>query len=306
MPTWNEIESEIEVRVATDGEAVSVVCDTIRAKHLRALADFRGRSAISYYSGFLQKRAPDGRSHPECAITDFDMNGLMAVTHNLSRTKGLDFILHTPGGGTEATRALVEYLYKMFGKDVVVIVPQMAMSAGTMIACAAAKIVMGKHSCLGPTDPQINGLPAMGVLHEIDRALEEIRADPLKQLVWQEVFRKFPPGFIANCERSKTGTERMVTDWLAGNMFSAYADPKTQATKVVSELMNFSGTTEHGHHFLAEKCEEMGLKIEALEADQALQEIVLSVHHSYVASFARVRTLKFIENSNGASWNVSS
>ncbi len=306
MPTWNELDARISKEIqANKGAEPSAVCDRIRAEQLEALAEYRGRSTISYYSGFLQKRDAAGGVHPECAITDFDMNGFMAVVHNLPRKSGLDLILHTPGGGTEATRALVEYLYQMFDKDITVIVPQIAMSAGTMIACASQEIILGKHSCLGPTDPQINGLPALGVLHEIDRAIEEIKAEPAKQLVWQEVFRKFPPGFIANCERSQEGTKKMVADWLADNMLSDADDAQSKADAVVEQLTNFKDTTEHGHHFLYSKCKEIGLNVRALEDDQNLQELVLSVHHSYVASFARVRSIKFIENSLGASWNVS-
>jgi hypothetical protein len=148
-------------------------------------------------------------------------------------------------------------------------------------------------------------MSAIGVLHELDTAIEEIRKEPLRQIIWQEVFRKFPPGFIANCERSKIGSVTMVEEWLASNMFRKNKAPNTDAATVVKKLTNFKETTEHGHHFLADKCAEMGLNIVELEKDQTLQELVLSIHHAYVASFARVRSIKFIENSVGSSWNVS-
>jgi len=40
------------------------------------------------------------------------------------------------------------------------------MSAGTMLSCASKEIVMGKHSCLGPIDPQYGGVPAYNILSE--------------------------------------------------------------------------------------------------------------------------------------------
>ena len=103
-----------------------------------------GRTVIAYYSAFLQKKEANGGMHPECAITDLDMNGMMATVHDVDRTRGLDLIIHTPGGGIEATRGIVEYLYKMFGNDIRVLVPHMAMSAGTMIATAARRDCHGK------------------------------------------------------------------------------------------------------------------------------------------------------------------
>lgn len=299
MPTWNEINFEI------DSLAVPDSCDKVRKKYLKKLEDRVGRTVIAYYSGFLQKRTPDNRLHPESAITDLDMNGFMAVVHNVDRKRGLDLILHTPGGGTEATRALVEYLYKMFSHDIRVIVPHMAMSAGTMISCASREILMGKHSCLGPTDSQIRGHPAMGILAEVERAILEIKKEPLKQLLWQQVFSKYPPAFILDCERSVEGSRQMVHGWLRDNMLRDQSDPDSAAKSVVAKLMDYEGTTEHSHHFLIDKCREIGLNVRAFEEDQSLQEDILSVHHAFVATFAKRPVIKLIENANGALWSVN-
>jgi ClpP class serine protease len=70
----------------------------------------------------------------------------MMAVHGLNRTLGLDLILHTPGGGIAATQSLVDYLRRMFGKDIRAIVPQIAMSAGTMMACACREIWLTRHS----------------------------------------------------------------------------------------------------------------------------------------------------------------
>lgn len=303
MPTWNEIDQEIEALQATRSDDAQ---DVVRHKYLSALASRVGRPVIAYYSGFLTRRDQAGRIHPECAVSDLDMNGLMAVVHCLDRSKGLDLVLHTPGGGIEAGRAFVEYLHKMFGYDLRVIVPHMAMSVGTMIACASRQVIMGKHSCLGPTDPQINGLPAMGVLAEVDQAIAEIKVEPLKQLVWQAVFSKYPPAFILDCERSVKGARTMVKGWLQANMLSKDASAEDSAEHVVAALMNYSGTSGHGEHYLIDKCRAIGLNVAALEDDQDLQEAVLSVHHSYMATFTRSQVVKLIENSEGKTWVVAS
>ncbi len=233
------------------------------------------------------------------------MNGFMAVVHNVDRTRGLDLVLHTPGGGTEATRALVEYLYKMFGSDIRVIVPHMAMSAGTMIACASKEIIMGKHSSLGPTDPQVKGHPAMGVLAEVERAILEIKKEPVKQFVYQQVFGKYPPAFVLDCERQVQGSAEMVERWLRENMLSGQPDPSSAAKMAREGLMDYEGTTEHAHHFMIDKCRELGLNVTGLEDDQELQEDVLSVHHAFIASFAHTNALKIIENGSGLNWVVT-
>lgn len=298
MPAWNEINQEIDSLSAADAH------DIVRKKYLKELSAETGRPAIGYYSGFLWKCDRDGRFHAQCAINDLDMNGFMAVVHQLSKNEGLDLILHTPGGGIEAARGIVEYLYRIFGKDLRVIVPHIAMSAGTMIACAAKVVLLGKHSSLGPTDPQVRGFAAMGILAEVDRAMEEIKKEPGKALLWQQVFAKYPPAFITDCERSVEGAKIMVKEWLVNNMFSDLADADSAADQVVAKLMDYNGTTEHSHHFHLDKCVEIGLTIEAIENNQSLQERILSVHHSYMASFARSSSVKIIDNSNGQTWSV--
>jgi hypothetical protein len=295
MPTWNEVNHEI------DQVITSQPVDIVRKKYIQKLESRVGRTVIAYYSCFLQHKP-----HPEVAITDLDMNGMMAVIHGVDRTKGLDLILHTPGGGLEAARGLMEYLYKMFGSDIRAVIPQMAMSAGTLIACGCKEILMGKHSCLGPTDPQVRGLPAMGVLAEVDQAIEEIKKDRAKEIVWQQVFGKYPPAFILDCERSVAGTRQMVTTWLQNNMFKDKTNKIAIAKGILEQLMNYKGTTDHSHHFTIDKCQEIGLKVTALEDDQGLQEDVLTLHHAYVATFARTNTIKIIENGRGGTWTVLS
>ena len=116
-------------------------------------------------------------------ITDNDMNGFMnSISGMDEKSKGLDLILHTPGGGVTATESIVNYLRKVFNKDIRVIVPHLAMSAGTMIACSSKEIVMGKESSLGPIDPQYRGVPAQGVLNEFESAMSDIGLSPFNNI----------------------------------------------------------------------------------------------------------------------------
>ena len=111
-------------------------------------------------------------------------------------------ILHTPGGEVAATESLIDYLKAMFGDNIRAIVPQLAMSAGTMIACSCKEIVMGKHSSLGPVDPQFRGTPAHGIKEEFERAYKEIKIDQAKITVWQPILAKYPPAFVCECEKA--------------------------------------------------------------------------------------------------------
>ncbi len=190
MPNWSELVKEI-------GQLGSPF-DILRRKYIADLAKYTKRNVIAYYSGFLQK--------PElgmaAAVNDTDKNGLMTTINGLDVSKGLDLVLHTPGGDTAATESIVDYLWGKFGSDIRCFVPQMAMSAGTMMACACKEIWMGKQSSLGPIDPQFGNIPAHGVIEEFERAYNEIVNDPRTVPVWQAVIAKYPPAFIGECKKA--------------------------------------------------------------------------------------------------------
>ena len=131
------------------------------------------RNAILYYSGWLQKEFLTRQGVMGFEVNDADKTGFMSAVHGLDRTRGVDLILHTPGGDLAATESIVDYLRSMFGTNIRAIVPQLAMSAGTMIALSCRAVVMGKHSSLGPFDPQMaGGVPAHGVVEEFENSAQ--------------------------------------------------------------------------------------------------------------------------------------
>lgn len=289
MPNWNETLNEVKARGSGH--------DVVRREYLARLHQVTGRNVIVYYSGWLQKRGLDG-----VEVNDEDKSGFMTTVNNLDRTKGLDLFLHTPGGDTAATESLVDYLRAIFGKDIRAIIPQLAMSAGTMIACACKEIVMGKQSSLGPVDPQLGGIPAHGVIEEFTRAFTEIQADPTKIPVWQPIIANYRPTLIGECEKAIRWSERLVRDWLGMNMFHEEPDAAEKINKVWGELGDHALTLSHARHLSAEKCRDIGLHIVSLEDNQALQDAVLSVHHACMLTLTATGAFKIIENHLGVAF----
>ena len=291
MPSWDKVQGEIK--------AAGSVHDVVRRSHLRRLHDVTGRNVIAYYSGWNEKAFLVSQGLTGAEVNDSDKNGFMATIHELDRSLGLDLLLHTPGGGIAATESLVHYLRSMFGNDVRVIVPQLAMSAGTMIALSAKSIVMGKHSSLGPIDPQIMGMPAHGVVEEFNTAVEQIKEDEANVSVWQPILAKYPPTFIGEAQKAIVWAERMVKEWLIDGMFASAEDPAAAADVIVAELGSHALTLSHDRHIPAEKATSIGLKIEMLEDDEHLQDAVLTVHHACIQTLAETPAFKIIENHNG-------
>jgi hypothetical protein len=321
MPNWSEVLIQIQ-QVAGQhmaaaaqlqqqaaqlqqqaGNAISIV----RKNYLAQLHAKTNRNVIAYYSGWLSKSSIAGLE-----INDEDKNGFMMAVHKMDRSKGLDLILHTPGGGISSTQSIVDYLHKMFRvaggvPDIRAIIPQMAMSAGTMISCSCKEVWMGKHSNLGPIDPQLRDVPAYGVLKEFRQACREVRSDPSKVPIWQSIIGQYRPTFLSRCENAIAHSNLFVKQQLQAVMFHGQPDAKKKADAIVKGLAHYTKNKTHDRHIHYEELLAMGLNVklleEALDAngqkDVEFQDLVLTVHHCYMHTLMNTATFKIIENHLG-------
>jgi hypothetical protein len=251
-----------------------------------------------YHSAWLQRSEPSNN----LAINDNDIYSLMSCLYGLNKGEGLDLILHTAGGGVAVAEAIGSYLRNKFAEDIVVIVPQLAMSAGTMIACSAKAIIMGAHSSLSPIDPQFGGTSSHGVITEFNRAKKDIEANPLLAQLWAPILQKYPPAFIGECENAMNWAKEFVGEWLISGMFKGDKSAKEQVNRIVSELSDHDHTKSHSRHISADKCADIGLKVVKLEGttNQELQDTILSVYHAYTHTMSAFPNIsKIIENHNG-------
>ena len=266
MPDWNQISNEIN---AIELDAINRY-DLVRRHYLKRLHENTGRNIIAYYSGWLQKPNLQGTE-----INDEDKNGFMTVLHELDHSQGLDLILHTPGGESGAAESIVDYLRAVYDTDIRAFVPQLALSGGTVIACGCKEIYMGKHSSLGPIDPQFGGVPAHGVIEEFKRATRDIKENPDTILVWQPILSKYPIAFIDRCEKAIEMVQQMVTSWLSTGMFEGEDHPVpltdengnivlnekgnpimiTKSYHIARTLVNAQISKSHDRHIRPEDCE---------------------------------------------------
>lgn len=292
MPNWKEVLEEIAKEQQQNNNPHAL--DTIRRKYLKEVSVHTNRNVICYYSGWLQR--PTTR---DVAVNDKDMSGFMLNINKLDRSLGLDLILHTPGGDLAATESLVVYLKKMFGNNIRAIVPQLSMSAGTMIALSCKEIVMGKHSSLGPIDPQMEGIPCQAVIKEFDRAQEEILNNPDNSYLWQYIISKYHPTFLSSCQNAIDMSNQLAKEWLKENMCEG--DVK-KVDKIHRHFSSHKKSKIHARHISMDTCKSVGVNIIELESDQKLQDLILTVHHVFMHTFANSGALKIIENHIGVAF----
>ena len=284
MSDWNGILKEIQ---GTQSQI-----DFIRRKYIKQLSMLTGRNTIAYYSGWLTKQNVNNSD-----INDSDMNGFMNCVHGLDCKKGLDLILHTPGGSPTAAEIIVNYLRNKFNRNIRVIVPQLAMSAGTMVACSAKVIIMGKHSSLGPIDPQFNAIPAYDIKREFEEAKEDLLRNPANAQYWAIKLQQYPAAFMKTAIDAIGLSGELVREWLGSCMFDKSIPEDAEIIdEIVAKLNDHDNSKTHDRHFNSDFCKAMGLKIEMMEDNDELQDAILSLHHAYMISLDATSAIKIIEN----------
>lgn len=210
-------------------------------------------------------------------------------------------MLHSPGGSAEATASIVRYLRRQF-EDIRVFVPVAAMSAATMWALSGNRIVMGKHSQLGPIDPQLvtpgGQFPARGIIEQFERARQECSEDPSLLGAWLPMLQQYGPSLLVQCERAEELARRLVGEWLEAYMFAGENDAAEKAERIAAYFGDYGRHQSHNLGIDRDQAREEGVRIEDLESDPSLQDAVLSVHHAFFHTFSS-SPVKVVENHLG-------
>jgi hypothetical protein len=175
-----------------------------------------------------------------------------------------------------------------------------------MMACAADEIVMGKHSFLGPTDPQIRitnelgtqYVPAQSILDQFDKAVLACQ-NPKVLPAWVPVLRQYGPHLLVMCENAKKMSKELVEDWLARYMLKRDKDKAEKADKIANWLSDHRHFKSHGRSVNRMDLKRRGVRIAFLEKSQKLQDLVLSIIHSTTITFDGTPAAKIIENHIG-------
>lgn len=293
MPTLAEVQDEL--KTCKPSSAV----DMVRRKYLAELHEYTKRPTLVYASAFTVKDLPPGAASA-ISIHRGDIQAFMAALHEI-KGNSLDLVLHSGGGQAEATEQIVNYLRSKF-TDIRVIVPQNAMSAATMLACGANEILMGRHSALGPIDPQLTfnnySVPAQSILDEFNTAVGHVNGNN-NPLLWIERLRQLPPGVLVQCQKAIELSKKLVTEWLTEYMLAGDSERQPKARAIAEWLGDNNNFLTHGRAIGMNLAAQRGLVVKPLEADQGLQEAVLAAFHATVATFQHSNCVKLVENHLG-------
>jgi hypothetical protein len=206
----------------------------------------------------------------------------------------LAVVLQTEGGVIEAVERMAHVIRHHYD-DVTVIVPDYAMSAGTVFAMSADRIMMSDYSCLGPIDPQIQRgdrlVPALSYLVQFERLKECAREGSLTGVDFA-MLAGLDLAELHAFEKARELSKTLLRTWLANYKFRGWIRTeardipvtpemrKARALEVAHKLMDHEHWCSHGRPISMEVLRrDLKLQIEDLEERPELSHAVRRYFH---------------------------
>jgi Serine dehydrogenase proteinase len=226
---------------------------------------------------------------------DLAVRDALEALDNRNDRKRIAVILDTPGGSAEVVERMVDTI-RSFYDDVAFIIPDRAMSAGTIFAMSGDSIHMDYFSRLGPIDPQIwkddRFVPALSYLIQYERLLDKDRKGELTNAEFA-LLSKFDLAELHQFEQARALSITLLKKWLASYKFKNWTTRQTSGTPVIqpdrvkraeeiaTALSNNELWHSHGRGISRSTLEsdDIKLKIDDLGANDSLRTSVRKYHH---------------------------
>jgi len=176
------------------------------------------------------------------SIAQFESNRIFrALKNNLKKQEKDILLLLLSNGGMVEPAYQISKLCKKYSKNkFVTVIPRQAKSAATLICLGADEIHIGPLGQLGPIDPQLGGLPALGVVQALDRlASLAVKYPDSAKMIARYLQKALTVEQIGYCERISESAVQYAERLLSTKEYSN--DQKSSiAKKLVYEYKNHS------------------------------------------------------------------
>lgn len=166
-----------------------------------------------------------------------------AISTIETKSTRLVIILNTEGGSAQSAESMVRIM-RRFYNEVYFLIPDYAMSAGTIFAMAGDKIYMGFNSSLGPIDPQISKIidgqerwvPALSYINKYNALIEKSKKNDLSSAEFLLMKEQFNLAELERFQEAIDLTTDLLKKWLSTYKFKDWAkEDGTQHSKAEKE-----------------------------------------------------------------------
>jgi hypothetical protein len=166
-------------------------------------------------------------------------NAVEDLSDRPNKRRKLVVILETDGGYAEVARRISDALRHHY-RVVDYLIPNHAMSAGTILVMSGDAIHMDYHSVLGPIDPQVDNqdgqqLPALGYLLRYEALLEKANNGNISTAE-MAILLDFDQGNLYAYQQSRDLSVALLEEWLVKYKFKDWKRTQKSRTKVTLKM----------------------------------------------------------------------
>jgi ClpP class serine protease len=182
------------------------------------------------------------------SLVKSDADRIYTSITRFSARKPILLILYSSGGSAGSAYLIGKLCIDYSKEKFVIAVPRMAKSAATLICCAANEIHMGSLSELGPIDPQINDLPALGLKYSVEHIAELVKRYPASSDMFAQYLNSSLP--LINLGYYERVAESAMQ--YAEKLLSTHADRLKKSPKEIANELVYK---YKDHSFVIDKSE---------------------------------------------------
>ena len=174
-------------------------------------------------------------------IDDLIRSAMDDLVSSGNKRDDLLVILETDGGSIETTERIAEVFRHHYKGEVSFLVPNFAMSAGTILVMSGDRILMDYYSILGPIDPQIYNnkdelVPGMGYLLKFDEIVAKSKKGSLSPAEMAFLLDKFDPAQLHWLEQARDHGVDLLKKWLVQYKFKNWSKTKSRGLPVTAAM----------------------------------------------------------------------
>ncbi|HML91721.1 hypothetical protein [Methyloceanibacter sp.] len=225
----------------------------------------------------------------------------------------ISVVLRTGGGSAETTERMVGVLRKHYDQ-VNFIVPDVAMSAGTIFCMAGDKIYMDYASSLGPIDPQVqlpdtgDLVPALGYIDKVADIVKKKKLNPADVVMLKSI----DLAKLALFEQGRDLSVDLLKDWLVRYKFKDWNEHRThdvgtkvtepqkvkRAEEIAKALSDHKKWRSHGRNLDIEKLKSIRIEIDDYSDDEDLRAAIRGYNDPLTGYIDRHRLEFYLHNAN--------
>ncbi|MDV7200929.1 hypothetical protein RYZ18_06305 [Roseovarius sp. 10] len=225
----------------------------------------------------------------------------------------ISVILRTGGGSAETTERMVGVLRKHYN-TVNFVVPDVAMSAGTIFCMSGDKIYMDYASTLGPIDPQVptpdtgDYVPALGYLDKVQELTVKGQLAPADVVM----LKSLDLAKLALFEQARELSIELLKKWLVEYKFRNWTQHRTtnrgapvtehekaeRAEQIARDLADHRMWRSHGRSLDVKKLTDLRIEIDDYSDDEALRNAIREYNDPLTGFVDRMRTEFMLHSHN--------